>query len=91
MKCVQSLKTIFSNGDRAVCTGYIHALAPRLMDYLHTRDAKQISTDMELTLTLETISALHALVLLTEPKHSKYCLFIRMILCAMRFIRVDPL
>ncbi|XP_014275349.1 HEAT repeat-containing protein 5B isoform X4 [Halyomorpha halys] len=69
LKCVQSLKTIFSSTDRQVCTSYVHALAPRLLELLHSKSSKQVSTDLELNLTLETICALEALIHLAEPKH----------------------
>ncbi|XP_014249011.1 HEAT repeat-containing protein 5B isoform X1 [Cimex lectularius] len=69
LKSVQTLRTIFANTERTVCTSYIHALAPRLLDLLHTKAAKQPYSEAELKLTLETILATEALVHLAEPKH----------------------
>ncbi|KAK9498320.1 hypothetical protein O3M35_002979 [Rhynocoris fuscipes] len=62
LKCVQTVKTIFGHSDMSVCTGYIHSLGPRLLDILHSRQAKQPSSQLELALTLECIAAAEVLV-----------------------------
>ncbi|KAF6204448.1 hypothetical protein GE061_002789 [Apolygus lucorum] len=69
VKCIQTLRTIFGHCEARVCAGYVHALAPRLLDILHSKQSRSPATDLELSVTLETISACEALVQLAEPKH----------------------
>lgn len=71
LKCVQTLRTIFQHPDRNIATPYIHALAPRLVEFLYTEGSKQISSETELSLTLEIFQTVEVLVGLAEPKHSK--------------------
>lgn len=73
MKCVQTLRSIFSHSDRSVATPYIHALAPRLVECLYFDTAKQILTESELSVTVETITTVESLIALADPKHRKYC------------------
>ncbi|XP_039288533.1 HEAT repeat-containing protein 5B isoform X2 [Nilaparvata lugens] len=69
VKCVQTLRSIFSHSEKAVTTGYIHALAPRIVEYLHSEAARNPTSDNELLLTLESIYTIESLVPLSEPKH----------------------
>lgn len=69
LKCIQTFRSILSHPDRAVITGYIHALAPRVIQYLHSSAAHQPNSDTELALTLESITAVETLVQLAEPEH----------------------
>ncbi|XP_023717362.1 HEAT repeat-containing protein 5B isoform X2 [Cryptotermes secundus] len=69
LKCVQTLRTIFSHPDRSVATPYIHALAPRLVEFLYSETSRQLSSDTELSLTLESIQTVETLITLAEPKH----------------------
>ncbi|GFG34432.1 hypothetical protein Cfor_07683, partial [Coptotermes formosanus] len=69
LKCVQTMRTIFSTPDRSVATPYIHALAPRLIEFLYSETSKQLTSDAELSLTLESIQTVEALIRLAEPKH----------------------
>jgi len=65
------MRTIFSTPDRSVATPYIHALAPRLIEFLYSETSKQLASDAEMSLTLESIQTVEALITLAEPKHSK--------------------
>ncbi|XP_012280989.1 HEAT repeat-containing protein 5B isoform X2 [Orussus abietinus] len=67
LKCVQTLKTIFMHRERTISTPYIHALAPRLVEYLYSDKSKQVNNETELTVTLECISAVEGLISLAEP------------------------
>ncbi|XP_046742187.1 HEAT repeat-containing protein 5B isoform X2 [Diprion similis] len=67
LKCIQTLRTIFMHPERSVSTPYIHALAPRLVEYLYSESSKQVSTETQLTLTLESIATIEALISLAEP------------------------
>ncbi|XP_014295577.1 HEAT repeat-containing protein 5B isoform X2 [Microplitis demolitor] len=69
LKCVQTLKTIFLHPDRSISTPYIHALAPRIVEYLYSDQSKQVENDLELSFTLECISTIEALIALTESKN----------------------
>ncbi|XP_018322639.1 HEAT repeat-containing protein 5B isoform X2 [Agrilus planipennis] len=69
LKCVQTLKSIFNHSDRAVATPYIHALAGRLVEFLYTDAAKTVTSNDELTLTLEIVTAVETLIALVEPQN----------------------
>ncbi|KMQ92675.1 heat repeat-containing protein 5b [Lasius niger] len=66
LKCVQTLRTIFLHPERNISTPYIHALAPRLVEYLYSDKSKQVTDDMELTFTLECVSTVEALIGLAD-------------------------
>ncbi|KAG7212607.1 hypothetical protein KM043_012898 [Ampulex compressa] len=66
LKCVQTLKTIFLHPERVISTPYIHALAPRLVEYLYSDKSKQVSSEMELSFTLECVSTVEALIGLAD-------------------------
>ncbi|XP_075228223.1 HEAT repeat-containing protein 5B isoform X2 [Lycorma delicatula] len=68
-KCVQTLRSIFAHPDRGVSAGYIHALAPRIIEFLHTHAACNPSSDTELLLTIDCIHAVETLTILTDQKH----------------------
>jgi hypothetical protein len=65
------MRTIFSTPDRSVATPYIHALAPRLIEFLYSETSKKFASDAELSLTLESIQTVEVLITLAEPKQSK--------------------
>lgn len=69
---MQTLRSIFAHKDRGVSTGYIHALAPRIVEYLNSDIARNPSSDAELLLTVESIYAVETLVSLAEPKHREF-------------------
>jgi hypothetical protein len=65
------MRTIFAHPDRNVATPYIHALAPRLVEFLYSETSKHLASDIELSFTLESIQTVETLITLAEPKHSK--------------------
>lgn len=72
LKCIQTLRSIFSHSDRTVATPYIHTLAPRLVEFLYTDNARNVLCDGELSVTLETIITVESLITLAEPQNRKY-------------------
>ncbi|XP_047496501.1 HEAT repeat-containing protein 5B-like isoform X1 [Penaeus chinensis] len=68
IQCIQTLESIFSHTDGEVSTPYIHALAPRLLEYLHESHAN-VSSEEELQLITESISAMELLIPRTLPEH----------------------
>lgn len=71
LKCVQTLRSIFSHSDMSVSTPYIHALAPRLVEYLYSDNAKNVSSEAELCVTFEAITTVESLISLAEPQNRK--------------------
>nr|XP_022914802.1 HEAT repeat-containing protein 5B isoform X2 [Onthophagus taurus] len=69
LKCVQTLRSIFSHNDKGISTAYIQALVPRLVEYLYSDAARTITTDGELSVTLETIVTVESLIGLAEPQN----------------------
>jgi hypothetical protein len=69
LKCVQTLKSLFAHPDRTVATPYIHTLAPRLVEFLYSDSARNIFSDGELVVTLETIVTVESLIELAEPQN----------------------
>ncbi|XP_044256431.1 HEAT repeat-containing protein 5B isoform X4 [Tribolium madens] len=69
LKCVQTLKSLFAHPDRKVATPYIHTLAPRLVEFLYSDVARNIFSDGELFVTLETIVTVESLIELAEPQN----------------------
>uniref|UniRef100_A0A6B2ELW8 HEAT repeat-containing protein 5A n=1 Tax=Phlebotomus kandelakii TaxID=1109342 RepID=A0A6B2ELW8_9DIPT len=67
VKCVQTLRSIFTNAELTVATSYIHALAPRIIQHLYADNVKNLKTDTELSLVLESITTVEALIVLAEP------------------------
>lgn len=55
-----------------MATPYIHALAPRLVEFLYSECARKVFTDTELSLTLETIVTVESLITLAEPQNRKF-------------------
>lgn len=71
IKCVETMRRIFSHPDRSVSTPYIHALAPRVVEYLYSDESRHLTAESQLTLTLESIRTVDSLISIAEPKHSK--------------------
>lgn len=80
LKCVQTLKTIFVHPEKSISTPYIHALAPRLVEYLYSEDSKHVENELELSFTLECINTIEALIALAEPNNRKYIYSIHFLL-----------
>lgn len=69
LKCVQTLRAIFNHSDRCVALPYIQALAPHLLHFLCTMCSKEITTETELHLILESIQCVENLIVIAESKH----------------------
>lgn len=57
--------------EKKISTPYIHALAPRIVEYLYTEKSQQMTSDAELSFTLECIATVENLISLVEPSDSK--------------------
>ncbi|KAK6641234.1 hypothetical protein RUM44_012943 [Polyplax serrata] len=68
IKCVETMRRIFLHSDRSVSTPYIHALAPRVIEYLYSEESRQLTSEYQLTLTLESIRTVESLISIAEPK-----------------------
>uniref|UniRef100_A0A182K6L8 HEAT repeat-containing protein 5B n=1 Tax=Anopheles christyi TaxID=43041 RepID=A0A182K6L8_9DIPT len=69
LKCVQTMRSIFANGELKVSTPYIHALAPRLIEHLYSEQARNPTNEHELALVLEGITTVETLIALAEPQN----------------------
>ncbi|XP_053671302.1 HEAT repeat-containing protein 5B isoform X1 [Anopheles nili] len=69
LKCVQTMRSIFANGELKVSTPYIHALAPRLIEHLYSEEARNPASEQELALVLEGITTVETLIALAEPQN----------------------
>lgn len=70
IQCIQTLESIFSHTDSEISTPYIHALAPRILEYLHEAHTN-IGSQEELQLITESLSAMELLIPRTLTEHSK--------------------
>lgn len=72
IKCMQTFRSILGHSAANVSAGFIHALAPKVLQYLHSEKARQVTTDADLTLVVESLGVVEALVRLAEPQHRTY-------------------
>lgn len=72
LKCIQTMRSIFVNADLMAATPYIHALAPRVIEGLYAADAKHPKNELELNITLESITTVETLISLAEPQNRKF-------------------
>ncbi|XP_049284271.1 HEAT repeat-containing protein 5B isoform X3 [Anopheles funestus] len=79
LKCVQTMRSIFANGELKVSTPYIHALAPRLIEHLYSEQARNPTNEQELALVLEGITTVEALIALAEPQNRELMQGIQML------------
>lgn len=75
LKGIQTVRSIFVNADLKVATPYIHALAPRIVENLYAPNAKSPENEVELSILLESITTLEALIVLAEPQNRKFFSF----------------
>ena len=72
IKSVGVVCEIFEKADRSVSTPFIHALAPRILEFLYSSEAKNVQTKPQLELTIESIRAIQILVQIVDsPEKSK--------------------
>lgn len=76
IKCVQTLHTLFSHSNTSVSSGYIHALAPRIIQYLHTTEKQSVDSELKLQFVLELIYTAETLVKLSQPRNQTQMLSI---------------
>uniref|UniRef100_A0A182S6N7 HEAT repeat-containing protein 5B n=1 Tax=Anopheles maculatus TaxID=74869 RepID=A0A182S6N7_9DIPT len=86
LKCVQTMRSIFANGELRVSTPYIHALAPRLIEHLYSEQARNPANEQELALVLEGITTVETLIALAEPQNRKYSLLGCYFLCGKLYL-----
>ncbi|XP_043481712.1 HEAT repeat-containing protein 5B isoform X3 [Leptopilina heterotoma] len=79
LKCAQTLRTIFQHPDLSISTPYIHALAPRIVEFLYSESSKQVTNDSELSFTLECIMSIEGLIALAEPTNRELMQGIQML------------
>ncbi|XP_050428188.1 HEAT repeat-containing protein 5B isoform X2 [Adelges cooleyi] len=68
IKCTQFLKAVFQHNDKYIATGYIQALAPRIVEQLCDNVPIPL-LECHLLLLCESISAVESLIQLAPPKH----------------------
>ena len=68
IQCIQILESIFNHTDSNISTPYIHALAPRILEYLYEIQSN-VKCSEELQLISESINALELLIPRTLPQH----------------------
>lgn len=68
IQCVQTLESIFSHNEGEISTPFIHALAPRILEYLHEAHSN-VSSEAELQLITESLNAMELLIPRTLPEH----------------------
>ena len=82
LKTLQTLTSIFLHPDRAVSTLYIHALSPKVIEFLTAMASSRPGSEVELSLSVEGIKMVETLVAIAEEDVRKYsyCSFIRVVL-----------
>ena len=65
------MATVFQCPHREVSTPYIHALGPRIVEYLHGIGGNKPDKDEEVAVVMEAVKLLELLVGLTEESHSE--------------------
>lgn len=76
LKCIQTIKSIFTSSDVKVSTPYIHALAPRIVERLYFEDTKFPKDEIDVACTLESIAVIESLINLAEPRNRKFYFYI---------------
>ncbi|XP_071963983.1 HEAT repeat-containing protein 5B-like isoform X2 [Antedon mediterranea] len=69
LKCLQTLSSIFQCPKQDVSAPYIHAMGPKIVEYLHNMSGNQRDTDDEALVAIEACKTLELLVSLTEEAH----------------------
>jgi len=62
---------IFEKADPSVSTPFIHALAPRILEFLYSEEARNVQTKAELEMTLESIRAIQILVQVVDASEKR--------------------
>ena len=70
-RCVLTLQSIFAHNDRAVALPYVQGLAPRIVEYLLDSESREIKSEIELLLVVESLNMVEILVKLVEEEEEK--------------------
>lgn len=69
---MQTFRSILNEADSSVAAGFIHALAPLVLQFLHSEQARRVTSSLEMALTVECLAVVETLVSLADPQHRKY-------------------
>jgi len=89
VKSMNLVSEIFEKADRSVSTPFIHALAPRILQYLYSDEAKNIQTKPQLELTLESIRVVQILVQIADNSEKRVQMLTLIVPVLINFL-VDP-
>jgi len=67
-KCVQTLSLIFQHGEPSISVPYIHALAPRVIEWLLGKQVRNPQDEISLALVLDSLQMVEVLLVITEPQ-----------------------
>jgi len=68
---VTALTEIFSKGDRTVSIPFIHALAPRILEYLFELNTNEIGSELELELIVQSLICVQTLVHILDSSEKR--------------------
>ncbi|CAL8143424.1 unnamed protein product [Orchesella dallaii] len=71
LKAIGLIAQVFEKADRSVSTCFIHALAPRILQYLYGEEAKNVGSKVELEFILESLRAIQILVQLVDSSSKR--------------------
>ncbi|XP_022085919.1 HEAT repeat-containing protein 5B-like [Acanthaster planci] len=69
LKSLQTMCSVFQCKHREIATPFIHALGPRVVEYLHGIGSNKPDKDSEVPVVLEAVRVLEVLVSLTDDGH----------------------
>ncbi|XP_064600027.1 HEAT repeat-containing protein 5B-like isoform X2 [Liolophura sinensis] len=67
-RCLQAFLSILHQPDRVICTPYIHAIAPKVFEYLYSVSGGATVTETDLSLVLDSITMVETLVSMAEDE-----------------------
>ncbi len=70
-KAVQTLHSIFQRPERMVSVPYIHALAPRMLEFLLDETSREVKTESDLQFTFECCQAMEGLLKLLSREETE--------------------
>nr|XP_006814260.1 PREDICTED: HEAT repeat-containing protein 5B-like [Saccoglossus kowalevskii] len=69
IKCLQTLASIIQHPQREVSTPFIHALGPKIVEYLHQVGSNKAAHEDQFTVVIEALKGLENLVALTDETY----------------------
>jgi len=91
IKSVTLVCEIFEKADRSVSTPFIHALAPRILEFLYSEEARNVQTKAQLDLTLECIRAIQILVQVVDASEKRIQMLTMIVPVLIRFLDAGQL